>query len=72
MIITTYCMLCEHRKGYASDYCKAFPDKEGIPIEMIKMEFKHTKPYPGDNGIVFEILTELKSHETEIRKFHGD
>ena len=34
--------------------CEAFPDKDGIPAEIIKNVFDHRKPYPGDNGIRFE------------------
>jgi len=33
--------------------CKAFP--AGIPEEIILNEISHKKPYPGDNGILFEL-----------------
>jgi hypothetical protein len=32
--------------------CAAFP--EGIPDEILNMETKHDKPYPGDSGIQYE------------------
>lgn len=32
--------------------CAAFPN--GIPEEIFSGENNHTKPYPGDNGILFE------------------
>ena len=34
--------------------CKAFPN--GIPGEIWLGENDHTKPFPGDNGIVFEAI----------------
>jgi hypothetical protein len=33
--------------------CKAFPD--GIPEAIIESNVKHNVPYPGDNGIIFEL-----------------
>ncbi len=32
--------------------CDAFPN--GIPDEIYREGFDHTKPYPGDHGIQFE------------------
>lgn len=32
--------------------CKAFP--RGIPFEILNGKVMHTKPYPNDNGILFE------------------
>lgn len=32
--------------------CDAFPD--GIPMEIELGRFNHRKPFPGDNGIMFE------------------
>ncbi len=35
-------------------YCAAFPDRSGIPFEIISGGVPHTEPYPGDNGIQYE------------------
>ena len=44
------CGTCIHRQK--KDTCAAFP--EGIPDEILNMETKHDKPYPGDNGIQYK------------------
>ena len=36
--------------------CQAFPDK--IPNEILSGDNKHTKPFPGDNGIQYERIGE--------------
>jgi hypothetical protein len=38
--------------------CKAFPN--GIPVEILTNEHDHTKPFKGDNGILFEPTKESK------------
>lgn len=57
------CVWCKHAHN-DNKPCDAFPD--GIPIEIQqsntktgKMPYDHRKPYPGDNGIRFEIRDEL-------------
>ena len=35
----------------AKAQCEAFPD--GIPREIIFNEVDHTKPYPGDGGLLY-------------------
>lgn len=54
MIRLLKCHYCKHY--IISDdiipRCKAFPD--GIPLEIFREEFDHTKPYKNDNGIMFE------------------
>lgn len=51
------CNDCKHRDSYFPDLkntrCDAFPNQD-IPNEIQTNEFIHTKPYPGDNGILFE------------------
>lgn len=46
------CHLCRHRRGVRT--CDAFP--QGIPNDVLVGRFLHTRPYPGDNGIIFEKL----------------
>ena len=45
------CMLCKHlnKDGIS---CDAFPDV--IPQDILANVFDHRKPWPGDNGILFE------------------
>jgi len=50
------CLKCKHYIG--AGYCEAFPD--GIPSEVMSGKFEHTKPYPGDNGIQFELDDDFK------------
>jgi hypothetical protein len=45
------CVYCLHL-ARPSLTCTAFP--EGIPDEIIKNEFDHREPHPGDRGIQWE------------------
>lgn len=51
------CNTCKHRQAYLLDLkttrCDAFSD---IPNTILRNEHDHHKPYPGDNGIMFEAL----------------
>jgi hypothetical protein len=44
------CNFCKHSLGRGK--CEAF--KDGIPRALKTVEITHDKPYPGDNGILFE------------------
>ncbi len=59
MIRTTPCLRCRHlyleadAHGYLY-HCKAFPIK--IPEEILQGDNPHIAVYPGDNGIIFELI----------------
>lgn len=57
MHIMSNCFSCKHLfwltdKSKSIEVCKAFPN--GVPKEVYTGKVLHTKPYPGDNGILFE------------------
>lgn len=39
--------------------CKAFDQTDAIPDEIWKDEYEHTEPFPGDGGVMFEVLPEF-------------
>ncbi len=45
------CVDCQYFRGPKSGMCDAFPRK--IPNEIWSGNFKHDKPFPGDQGIRF-------------------
>lgn len=55
---STPCFTCTHmvrRFDARPLQCKAFPD--GVPQEIYSGVNDHKKPFPGDNGILFEEYT---------------
>lgn len=50
MYIRPRCFSCKH--FIERWYCKAFP--KGIPDKFKGLEYFHTEPYKGDNGIQYE------------------
>jgi hypothetical protein len=56
------CIRCKHlipaaRNPFSVDgiiSCEAFP--LGIPEDLITQKVLHNKPYPGDNGIMYEAI----------------
>lgn len=55
MSVHSMCMACSHldREKEDAHMCDAFP--EGIPEEIWQNRHDHHKPYPGDQGMRFEI-----------------
>lgn len=43
------CHTCVRRRGVLT--CSAFPN--GIPVKILKGDFNHTQPFPGDNGLQY-------------------
>lgn len=55
LVLSRQCANCSHLRD-AEGYrwrCDAFPD--GIPMPILREEFDHIVPYPGDHGIQFEM-----------------
>ena len=52
-VLKTSCFRCKHLLGSKAGRCTAFPDQ--IPDLLWSGKFQHTKPFPGDRGIRFEV-----------------
>ncbi len=52
-LLKTPCCRCKHFLGAKSGRCNAFPAQ--IPETIWSGKLQHTKPFPGDRGIRFEV-----------------
>jgi hypothetical protein len=50
-LMSPICYYCQHSNGRT---CSAFPTR--IPDEILDGEYDHRYPFPGDNGIRFQLL----------------
>jgi hypothetical protein len=53
-VYSSVCTFCKHLRLEEGRTCRAFPKANSIPLDIWNGKNKHTKPYPGDNGIQFE------------------
>jgi hypothetical protein len=52
------CAYCKNIGNWPRGGCLAFPS--GVPKEISSGRFDHRKPFPGDNGIRFELNPEME------------
>jgi hypothetical protein len=56
------CAACDRYRSWTMENedasCDAFPD--GIPREIIEQGFDHRKPFQGDQGIRFRLMSEAE------------
>ena len=59
MTMAVQCAICKHSTTQLR--CDAYP--KGVPDDILDGGFDHTKPFPGDNGIRFELIEDVASDE---------
>ena len=64
-LFSPICNKCKHYKKDGT--CKAFP--KGIPEEILRGDFIHTKPFTGDHGIVFEPIKKKNNITMKLLDF---
>ena len=59
-VFSPICSYCIHANWSETRCCKAFPEPEGIPLEIWNGENNHMAPFTGDHGIQFERVVPSK------------
>jgi len=60
----TPCLICKHYHLESEGVsCDAFP--ESIPDEIVEGQVTHDRPYDGDHGLVFEMMSEHEKGHTK-------
>lgn len=69
MDITVPCVFCKHfnRDDRSKMTCMAFPN--GIPKDIQELKVIHTSPYPADNDIQYERISDKQDY---FKYFKGE
>ncbi len=67
-LLSTQCSFCKHFNQNEWT-CKGFKNK--IPDEIVENKFIHDKPYPGDNGFMYEIMTDEEILDNFIQTLYS-
>ena len=61
------CLRCRHLLPRVPElmHCSAYP--AGIPVAILKNQHDHREPYPGDNGIRFELVETAKPVKSKAK-----
>ena len=73
LLLSPICTFCARIRGFPRQHSAAFPDgiqqcaafPNGIPDEIWEGRNDHRQPYPGDNGLIFELAPEANAEAAE-------